>query len=54
MGAWFACSTQSGFSAYGLALLTRVLDIPSAEVEALFVDCHAEVNSRKVHAYGNM
>lgn len=54
MGAWFALSTQSGFSAYGLALLTRVLNMPSEEVDALFRQCNVEVNSKKVHAYGNM
>ncbi|KAI5844349.1 S-adenosyl-L-methionine-dependent methyltransferase [Tricharina praecox] len=54
MGAWFALSTQSGFSAYGLALLTRVLNMPSEEVYALFGQCNVEVNSKKVHAYGNM
>jgi hypothetical protein len=54
MGAWFARTAQSGFEAFGMALLTRVLELDPDRVTKLFDDCNAEVASRKIHSYGRM
>jgi len=45
---------QTGFEAYGLGLLTRILGMSVAEARQLFEDCNEEVRSRSVHGYFNM
>lgn len=42
---------ETGFEAYGLALLTRVLSVPTGEAKQLFKDCAKEVRERIVHSY---
>jgi hypothetical protein len=52
LGRWFMLIGETGFEAYGLVLLTRVLGIPIDEVKQLIDDCRAEVRGRKLHGYG--
>ena len=51
LGRWAAATLESGFEAYGMALLTRVLGMHVEDVNKLIADCKAEVKSRKIHAY---
>lgn len=51
LGRWAAATLESGFEAYGMALLTRVLGMDVEDVNKLIADCKAEVKSRKIHAY---
>ncbi|KAA8914987.1 TAM domain methyltransferase [Sphaerosporella brunnea] len=51
LGKWMALMVESGFEAYGLALLTRVLSLPTEEAKQLFEDCKKEVMNRTVHSY---
>lgn len=51
IGAFFALTAETGFEAFGLALLTRVLGMELEVVKELIDQSKKEVKSRKVHAY---
>jgi len=51
LGRWFWMAAESGFEAFGLALLTRVLGMKTEEIQELIRESKEEVLTRKVHAY---
>jgi len=51
LGQWMTVMVNTGFEAYGLGLLTRVLDMDADTAKKLFVDCAQEVQDRSVHGY---
>jgi len=52
LGIWFELIAETGFSAFGTALLTRVAKMEISEVQKLIADVLVEVKSKKFHAYG--
>jgi hypothetical protein len=51
IGAYMMLCTEHGFEAFGMALLTRVLEMSVSEVEELIKGAKKEVHSRKIHVY---
>lgn len=51
LGQWMQLMVNTGFEAYGLGLLTRVLGMDVEEARKLFADCAQEVQKRSVHGY---
>ncbi|KAI5805719.1 S-adenosyl-L-methionine-dependent methyltransferase [Geopyxis carbonaria] len=51
LGKWAAVTLETGFEAYGMALLTRVLGMKRDEVAQLIKECQKEVRERSVHCY---
>jgi len=51
LGGWFLLVAESGFEAYGIALLTRVLGMDVKEAQDLIEGCKMECRNRKIHGY---
>jgi len=51
IGHWMWYIAMTGFEAYALALLTRVLDMPLDEVVKLVEDTKLEVTERRIHVW---
>jgi hypothetical protein len=51
LGRWFGLVAESGFEAYGLALMTRAMGMKIDDVKSLIEDVKVEYRSRKVHGY---
>jgi len=51
LGNWFELICETGFDAFGTALLTRVAKMDNSEVKKLTADVMAEIKGRKMHSY---
>lgn len=51
MGAYLYMTAEKGFEAFGLALLTRVLEMDLKEAQELITQAKKESKSRKIHSY---
>lgn len=51
MGAFLYMTADEGFTAFGMALLTRVMDMEVDEVNALIALAKVDAKSRKIHSY---
>lgn len=52
LGAYFMLTTQSGFEAFGMALLTRQLGMSPEEVRVLVDGAKKDARNRSIHSYG--
>ncbi|KAH0607954.1 uncharacterized protein H6S33_002006 [Morchella sextelata] len=51
MGAYLYMTAEEGFAAFGMALLTRVMEMEVEEVNALIAQAKIDAKSRKIHSY---
>ena len=51
LGAWNQVNMQDGVQGITLALFTRVLGMPQAEVEVFLADVRKDMRDRSVHSY---
>lgn len=51
MGAYLYMTAEEGFAAFGMALLTRVLEMSVDDVNTLIAQAKIDAKSRKIHSY---
>lgn len=51
MGAYFLLTAQTGFEAFGMALLTRVLGMTIEEVSVVVEGAKKDARNRSIHSY---
>lgn len=54
VGQYIQISTESGFEAYALALMTRVLGKTNDEAIEIINGAIKDANNRKIHSYVNL
>ncbi|CCX33335.1 S-adenosyl-L-methionine-dependent methyltransferase [Pyronema domesticum] len=51
IGAMVLLQSEAGLEAYGMAPLTRILDMPQEEAHKVFVEAHKAVKNKNYHTY---
>lgn len=51
MGAYLLLTTENAFEAFGLAMLTRVLEMDIKEVERIIDGAKKECRNKRIHSY---